>query len=232
MASMAYATRFLRILTILMKAVASTSTHCKKESGWVNEDSVNTCSFSLPQSYIQFLGSERMLQWLSIGSGMLCGYTASWGNAWWPNGCQAFQVRLCQGRHLAFTAGQHVHVPVVFEQGWSGTWVQKQSHRAQGFSFYHVKKEELKVWEQERCESKAAAIASLFCFRKRTVQHISSNPTIWSLDTAGTWLQPIIPLMWQGLVQNVPLEVRQNLQADILHKLFSVLGGNPGWNLW
>lgn len=70
MASIAYATRFLCILKILMKAVASTSTHCKKESGWVNEDSVNTCSFSLPQRYIQILGSERMLQWLSIGSGM------------------------------------------------------------------------------------------------------------------------------------------------------------------
>lgn len=125
------------------------------ESGWVNRDSVNTCPFSLPQSYIHPLGSERTLQWLSTGSCMLCGYTASWGDACWPNGCQAFQVRLHQEGHLAFPAAQRVHGPMMFEQGWRGTVAQKQkqSHRAQGFSSYHVKKEELKVWEQERCES-------------------------------------------------------------------------------
>lgn len=61
----------------------------------------------------------------------------------------AFQVRLCQEEHLVFPAGQHVHRPIVFEQGWRGTveQKQKQSHRVQGSSFYHVKKEELKVWE-------------------------------------------------------------------------------------
>lgn len=60
-----------------------------------------------------------MLKWLPIGSCMLCGYTASWGDARWTNGSQAFQVRLCQVGHLAFSAGQHVHGPMVLE-AWNG----------------------------------------------------------------------------------------------------------------
>lgn len=46
---------------------------------------------------------------------MLCGYTASWGDASWANGSHAFQLRLCQVGHLAFRGGQHVYGPVVIE---------------------------------------------------------------------------------------------------------------------
>lgn len=66
---------------------------------------------------------------------MLCGYTASWGDACWANGSHAFQLRLCQVGHLAFPEGQHVYGPVVIEgeNGHSGATAETEAQGSGSF---------------------------------------------------------------------------------------------------